>query len=46
MKPIEQVRAEFECPTCKKKTDLAFQEESAHCHECDRDYDLGPRKHK
>ena len=46
MKTIEQVRGEFECPTCKKETDCSFQGENVHCSECGDDFDLGMKKYR
>jgi len=45
MKTIEEVRKEFKCPACKSKKNLSFQAESAHCHKCNKDFDLGMKKY-
>jgi ribosomal protein L37AE/L43A len=45
MKTIEQIRKEFTCPSCRSKKKLSFQTENAHCHKCNKDFDLGTKKY-
>lgn len=46
MKTIEEVRKEWICSKCKRKTDCYFQAENVHCNECKNDFDLGMKKHE